>query len=215
MNKLSIIICVLLLTGLGGKTQAAEPEFPKYILSTKPLLVFDGEYKVSIEKALKNPKHWVGVGLSAFYLPERDGKIWDTRNTIDHNYLRSLEGAGVDLTYKYYIRKYLYIGGDLFYGHYKTGYEDHFLKQFEEDGLTFYEYGYGMVKTKFNKLAGNLYLGIGTPITKKLFIDSYIGIGRSGNLNTSSKDRFDSIFGFGYEGFYPVMGARVGMTFGR
>lgn len=216
MKKLSIVIYILFFAAFGMNTQAVEPEFPKYILSTKPLLLFDGEYKVSFEKALNNPQHWVGVGLSAFYLPERDGKTWDTRNTIDHDYLRSLKGFGIDVTYKYYVfRNFMYIGGDLFYGHYQTGYDDYSLETFVEDGLTFYEYSYGMTKAKFNKLASNIYFGIGTPIANKFFIDTYIGIGRSITPGNKHGDRFDSIFGFGYEGFYPILGARVGMTFGK
>lgn len=216
MKKRFLILCVLFLTASSIQTQAAEPKFPQYIVSTKPLLLFDGEYKVSFEKALKNPQHWVGVGLSAFYLPERDGKTWETRNTIDHDDLKSLKGFGIDVTYKYYIlRNIMYIGGDIFYGHYQTGHDGYFFEEFKENGLTFYEYRHGIVKTEFNKLAGNIYIGIGTPIANKFFIDTYIGIGRSGNLTNEHDNQFDSIFGYGYKGYYPVLGVRVGLTWGK
>lgn len=216
MNKLLIITVSLFLAGIGIKMHATEPQFPRYILSTKPLLLFDGEYKLSIERALNNPQHWVGIGLSAFYLPERDNKTWDTRNTINHDNLRSLKGFGADLTYKYYVvRNIIYVGADLFYGHYKTGRKSYSFTKYKEDGLVFYNYNYGIVNDKFNKLAGNLYFGVGTPIANRIFVETYIGVGRSGNLSSNDNSLFDSIFGFGYNGFYPVMGARIGVTFGR
>ena len=212
----TFIIYMLLFCGFITASTATGPKLPDYIISVKPFLIFDGEYKVSFEKALNNPQHWVGIGISGFYLPDKNERTWKTRNTIDCNRLLSLKGYGLDASYKYYLnRNKMYLGSDLFYGNYNTKYNDWYLISFTENGLIFYEEKYGKVNKKYDKLAANAYFGIGTPITSKVFIDSYIGIGYSHSLNSNHNRMFDEIFGFGYTGFYPVFGIRVGMTFGR
>lgn len=209
-----LVIGSLLLAGWNIETKAAEPEFPKYVLSTKPLLLFDGEYKLSLEKALNNPQHWLGAGISFFYLPDKADKVWETRNTIDFDDLESLKGFGLDASYKYYFfRNIMYVGSDINYSHYRTKYSGFYTHRFEEDGLVFYEQKRGKIKEDLDKLAVNAYFGVGTPIARKFFVDTYIGIGYSKNLNKNPM--YDSIFGFGYTGFYPVLGARIGMTFGK
>jgi len=210
------IVCLLSVIGI-HVTNAETPEArqPKYIVSTKPLLLFDGEYKLSLEMPLISQKQWVGVGLSGFYLPKKSYDVWATRNTIDFDHkLKSLKGLGIDLTYKYYfLTTIMYVGGDVFYGHYRTKYDDYIFRQYEEDGLIFYERDYGQIRQNFNKVAGNVYIGIGTPLRNKFFIDTYIGAGYSHSFYNQDKLHFDSIFGYGYKGLYPVMGARIGLRF--
>lgn len=217
ISKTTIVLSLLLSIAFGINAQTKEVKFPKYIISTKPLLFFDGEYKLSFEKALKDPRHWVGMGLSGFYLPGKSGRTWSTRNTIDYDdWLYSLKGFGVDVTYKYYfLRNFLYVGSDVFYGNYHTKYDGYSFTKIEEDGLIFYEYDKGLVKNKFNKMNVSAYFGVSTPISHKFFIDTYIGIGYSGILSKDKDNMFDSVLGFGYDGLYPVLGARVGMTLGR
>lgn len=208
------LIGLLFLAGWHLKIHAEEPVFPKYVLSAKPLLLFDGEYKLSFEKALNNPQHWLGAGLSVFYLPEKDGRTWKTRSTIDFDTMESLKGLGLDATYKYYFfRDIMYVGSDINYSHYRTKHTGIYTHKFVEDGLVFYEQRQGKIREDLDKLAVNAYFGVGTPIARKFFLDTYIGIGYSKNLNKNPM--YDSILGFGYTGLYPVLGARIGMTFGR
>lgn len=218
-----IIHCILALclffpfTLSDVNAQKEEVRHPKYILSTKPLLLFDGEYKLSLETHLDNPNQWVGVGLSGFFLPDREGKTWSTRTAIDYDdYLKSLKGGGIDISFKqYFVTSILYAGGDLFYGHYQIKYDDFIFKKLEEDGLVFYERDFGIVKKHFNKVAANVYIGVGTPLKNRFFIDTYLGVGYSYSFHNENSPMFDSIFGFGYRGVYPVMGCRVGFTFGK
>lgn len=221
MNKLLkgiAILCLLILSAAGkANAQDSKTTFPKYTLSTKPLLLFDGEYKLSLEMPFKTPQQRIGFGLSGMFLPGRNGDTWFTRTTIDYdNWLKSLKGFGVDLTYKYYfIKSILYVGGDVFYGHYQTKYDDYAFKEFQENGLTFYEREFGPRKKNFDKVALNAYFGVGTPLKNRFFIDTYLGIGCSTSFYNHDGPRFDSIFGFGYKGLYPVMGCRIGFNFGR
>ncbi len=69
-----IVSMSLLLFLLAGTAYAQEKTktYPKYILSTKPLLIFDGEYKINFEMPFKSPHDWVGIGISGFYLPEKE-----------------------------------------------------------------------------------------------------------------------------------------------
>jgi len=216
--KTTFTIFLVLIVGTGClHAQKKEVSYPKYIISTKPSLLFDGEYKLSFEKQLHSDRQWIGVGISGFFLPEKTRETWETRNTIDYNsYLKSLKGAGLDLTYKYYfIPGVMYAGGDLFYGYYQTKYDGQTIHKYEEDGLTFYEYGFGKVNKYFNRTAGNIYLGVGIPIYNKVFFDTYMGIGYTHSFYNDEIPMFDSIFGFGYKGLYPVLGLRLGVTLGK
>lgn len=196
------------------KAQTTEKKYPEYIVSVKPLLLTDGEFKISLEKRLKGKKEWIGIGLSGFYLPTKTDGTWETRNTLgDSDCMVGLKGGAIDFTYKYYFTRMVYLGGDLFYGHYRVKYNAYYFQQYEEDGLVFYERMYGNRQMRFDKIAGNLYFGVGSSITNKVFVDTYLGIGHSSSFYEDHIHSFNNIFGFGYRGFYPVLGLRVGMTF--
>ncbi len=61
-----IVSMSLLLFLLAGTAYAQEKTktYPKYI--------FDGEYKINFEVPFKSPHDWVGIGISGFYLPEKE-----------------------------------------------------------------------------------------------------------------------------------------------
>ncbi|MDD2437251.1 MAG: hypothetical protein PHG27_03165 [Massilibacteroides sp.] len=214
-----LIVSMSLLVMRTGRMYAQEKEttYPKFILSTKPFLLFDGEYKINFEMPLKSPQDWVGIGLSGFYLPEKHNRTWSTRNTINYgDELFGLKGAGVDLTYKhFFLPRMVYVGGDLSYGYYQTKVEDFILRPFEENGLTLYEYTYGKTTKDFNRIASQVYVGISSSIQKMIFVDAYLGVGYTHGFYKDDTPRFDSLFGFGYKGVYPVLGLRVGIAFGR
>lgn len=208
----------LLLFSIGFTTNSiaqekTQSDYPRYTIAVQPFYLLNGGLRVDFEKQLGNSKRWLQANISGFYLPHKDesSSTWETMNS-DYDPFCKLNGLGIGFAYKsFFYRPSLYYSAGVSYTHYRVTYSDFDYFEFEEDGLKYYEYFQADHRQIFNKLTASLCLGIQSDVRKKMFFDTYLGIGFSHSFYDDRKRNYnDNVLGYGYRGFHVTGGVRIG-----
>ncbi|GHT56851.1 hypothetical protein AGMMS49982_23870 [Bacteroidia bacterium] len=200
-----------------------DAELPNYAVSVEPFYLFNGGLRLNVEKRL-SAREWVELNVTGYILsyreitesglylsdPEEGGHV--TSNS-DFYRFTELSGFGLGGTYKYYAWKTIYFSANVAYTYYNVGYLDWNFLPYEEDGLVFYEYGSQNTHQQFNKVLGNLCIGVRSFFTHKYMIEFYGGLGYAHSFYNPDKRAYnETSFGFGYKGVYPVFGMKLGLN---
>lgn len=218
LKQAVLFILVIVATGIHAQYTNNMENYPKYTLAVQPFYLDNGGLRFDVERQLNNPKNWLQLSISGFYLPHKNNRIeyWKTSNS-DYESFNKLNGLGTGLAYKsIFYSTSLYYSAGLSYTHYRVTYSDSNYHRFMEDGLTFYEYYQSNQRQIFNKLTGSLCFGVQSSLNRIFFIDAYLGLGYSYSFYDEKKKPFnDNMYGYGYRGLHVTGGVRFGITFGR
>jgi hypothetical protein len=214
MKQISLYIICILLSCAGifsGQTANAQEKYPAYTLSFEPLYLFNSAMRINLEKQI-TPRNWLGINLTGYYLPH-DPDGFETFNS-ELQSINGLKGIGIGGTFKnYYARKwFIELGAG--YTFFDVQNKSYGFREFHEDGLPFYEYGYIDKHSYFRKVMANFTVGLHSTFHQHFFIEPYAGLGLTHSFyDKSYEEKYNSIiFGFGYKGTYPVLGIRLGFN---
>lgn len=198
-----------------SKKEIPENRKANYTITVQPLYLFNGGLGLDIEKKIKHNK-WIQLSISGYYLGERDsGYSWGTSNS-DGDDFTALKGFGVGAGYKSFFNNSLfYYKAGMSYTYYNVSYLGGEFYPFEENGLTFWEFEYKTQKEQYNKLNGNICLGLQTaPVKGRFVLDFYAGVAYSYSFYGDKNAPFtEKVYEFGYRGFQPIGGIKLGMAF--
>jgi len=183
----------------------------RYTVSVEPLnfLLSGGAPRVNIEKRIGR-KEWVGVSATGYWMPANHDYGWETMDSGFESFSH-LKGFGLGGTCKYYFLPVLFAGAGASYSHFNVQYPGFGFYEYVEDGLTYYEFRQQEQHQYFNRYAGNACVGVHT-FRHAFFVEVTLGIGYSHSFYDASRARYDGFYGFGYRGFYPTFGFKMGLN---
>jgi hypothetical protein len=212
--KTPIITLVTLLLLVAGPThaQVLEERDPRTTIAIHPLSWSNGSYGVDVERRMNNPRHWLQIHLLAHTITNGDG-WWTFYNENDE--FSRLRGGRLGVSYKIFFRRQLYYSAGVLYDNFRVRYKDSFMRSFQEEGLTFYEHVTDVnVNQRFNKFSTVIRAGFFSTFRRTCFLDVYAGLGYAYSFYDKDKRPYDGgVYTFGYRGFFPSAGARVGISF--
>ena len=215
--KQLLFFAALLLLGTTLKAQSqvqdSTSQKPRISIAIQPLFLFIGAAKFDFE--LQPAKHRFGYKLTT-ELYQMETK--DTRNLdfLDKKPYDKLRGFGLGLQQKYKFREKAsssYVSYGFTYRNQTIAYETEGFYPFQENGLTYYEYGPIDKKVRLETILVNTTLGYQI-ISYNFMFDVYMGVGYKGPLTKVNFDgarRYDySILSYAYEGFGVLAGIKFG-----
>jgi hypothetical protein len=203
--------------------QDAEVKLPRYAVSVEPFYLFNGGLRLNVEKRL-TPKEWLELNITGYHLPHSDIRednfLWwsyeeggHVTSNSDFTRFSGLNGFGIGGTYKYYFHSTCFVSTNASYSYYDVEYPDWDYYPYKEDGLTFYEYELNSKHQNFNKLSGNVCIGVRSFFRHTFVLEFYGGVGYAYSFYNENKKSYDeTVFGFGRRGFHPVFGMKVGFN---
>ncbi|MDR1673560.1 MAG: hypothetical protein LBS09_08915 [Bacteroidales bacterium] len=200
-----------------SKRQMLYHEFDKngiarYVITFQPTELLLGRVRLDGSVRLPNTRGWLQLGLTAYpfaYQPDKDHNNFGW--VIDDRYA-SMWGYGIDVNYRYFAGKLLYLAGGLSYHYADVSYAAAEWNTFTEDGLEYHERPYGIYRQHLHKPGVNIVFGY-QKITRHAFVtDIYVGAGYRYGLQKYPKYRqFNSSPpSFGYKGLTFLFGFRIG-----
>ena len=214
-----------LLTGLilsvlfpvtNASAQQREPGQNFYnALSVEPLYLFVDGLRINYERQLQAPRHWLEI--SAIGYAQKKSRTWENW-FFDGNHSDKAWGLGTDVSYKYFVRPFMYISCGAAYGHQSVTFSRETVEfnKYVEDDLIFYEpiFGRKSHRGAWNKVAGNLRIGFQTKSVRRVVVGGYIGIGYVHSFYDSELIYLpNDPITLGFRGFTPHAGFRIGTRF--
>jgi hypothetical protein len=223
-SRLTLLSCLFLFSGfIPVYAQYVEEKLPRYAVSVEPFYLFNGGLRVNVEKQLK-PKEWLELNITGYRMPyseirENNFLWWGSEEgghvtpNSDFEQFTELSGFGIGGTYKRYLSSSWLVSTNFSYTYYNVGYPDWDFHPYREDGLTFYDYGLKDTYQTFNKLTGNVCIGVHSDFSHAYLVEFYGGLGGAYSFYNQNKKSYDeTMFGFGYRGIHLVFGMKVGFN---
>ena len=218
-----LFLCYLFPTGR-MQAQTTEDKTPQYAISIEPMYLSNGGLGLNLEKKIRS-NHWVELNLKGYYLPhgediqEEDFLLhsWYSEGyiTINSNFNRisGLSGLGIGATYKYYFFRRYMVNTTFSYNWYNVEYAAYNFYPYIEDGLTFYDYTWTDIHQTFHKLGLQVAIGVRSKFERWIFAEPYAGLGYTCSFYNQDKQSFnETMFGYGYQGFYLTAGIKLGLN---
>lgn len=215
-----------------------EKTMQRYTVSVSPLRLASHGLKFDFEYELPRPGHWLGTSLTVYVAPERRMRsgYWsydDYNNRASFNsafddYNR-MWGVGTSAMFKNtFSRRGWYFSTGVTLEFFRVGLMQQTYVPYVEDGLTYYEQGYGLETKSYLKPTVQINIGKHMAVSERCFFDLYAGVGISYSLYADngrhqhyygggsygggwSENIFDEIGGFAYRGLTPTGGFRFGV----
>lgn len=225
MYRNLFIILMLYCLFPSGRLQAqtTEEKTAQYAISFEPNHLLNGGLRLNLEKKIR-ANDWMELNMTGYYLPNRsiqsnhdyswwwNGDDYSTSNA-DFGYISGLSGLGIGGTYKHYFFFPFSINTALSYNWYNVEYMGYDFYPYTEDGLTFYDSKWANVHQPFHKLAMHVALGIRSSVERPFFVECYAGLGGAYSFYDENKRNYNqTMFGYGYRGFYLTMGVKLGFN---
>lgn len=201
--------------------------YQRYTVSVSPLRLASNGLKVDFEYELPKPGHWFGTSLAVYLAPQcrpehryywnGDGNDRSWFNSGWDDYHR-MWGIGTSAFFKNtFSRHGWYFSAGLVLEFFRVGVTADTYIPYEEDGLTFYDYGRELQTNSYFKPTAQINIGKHMALSQRCYFDLYAGLGLSFALYGAGLDRsycyprFSDIGGFAYRGLTPVGGFRFGV----
>ena len=224
-RKLLILLFLCYLFPSGRmQAQPEEERMPQYAISLEPMHLLNGGLGLNLEKKIR-PDHWVELNLEGYYLPHgeeihvEDFLFWSWYEggytTLNTNFDRisGLSGLGIGTTHKYYFFQRYMVNTAFSYNWYNVEYAAYNFYPYMEDGLTFYDYKWANTHQAFHKLRLHVAIGVRSKFKHAIFMETYLGLGYAYSFYNQDKRAFnDTMFGYGYRGFYSTVGIKLGLN---
>jgi hypothetical protein len=213
---------------LWSQERAARKSF-KNAVTIEPLYVYGSGMRVNYERMLA-PKQWIETSLTG-YKVQHDSDLRQTWQLVffDEDRVKYAYGVGGDVHYKYMIKPYMYFSAGVFYRFNKVNFIDgNTFKEFEEDGLKFYEPAERYVNRFVHRYGTTVRLGYQSKPYRRVTVGGYVGLSyiRS-RYNGDSSYGHSNFYGYTYginiregnvtnlhySGLMPVFGFRIGVRF--
>ncbi len=218
--------------------QPEEKTHQRYTVSVSPLRLASHGLKFDFEMELPKPGHWFGTSLVAYLAPPRNLRYgyWDregnNRSSFNSGFddYHRMWGIGSSVMYKNtFSRRGWYFSTGIVFEFYRVGVTTGAFIPYEENRLTFYDYGSALVTKSYFKPTAQINIGKHFAISERCYFDLYAGLGISYALykrddrHMAGYDyrygpsyhhyyrRFTDIDGFAYRGLTPVAGFRFGV----
>lgn len=198
----------------------------RYTIAINPAPLMNNGLRFDFELELPRPGNWLQIGLTGYFAPERQyrrsyydwygdsgNNRWGAISGFD-DYNR-MWGVGVQALYKWmFHRRGWYLNAGLAVEFFRVGrVEDAFL-EYREDGLTFWEYGNGLVEHSYVRPSLVFNVGKHIAVSHRCFFDVYGGMSISYSIydrNEYNFDDFSEMYGFARRGINLLNG---GVRFG-
>jgi hypothetical protein len=191
----------------------------RYSLAVHPFYGLKDGLKLDFEMELPRPGKWLQFGVMGYYAPkmkndEKEGWYYDRANLASgYEYFDGMAGGGFSIAYKAMLsHSGFYYSAGLSYNYYSVDYRGIRYRQFQEDGLSFYERVNTSENTRFHQPALTVNAGKHIALSKTFFMDLFIGAGYMHSLY-SGPEAFTNPnpTSFGYRGAYFNGGLRLGI----
>jgi hypothetical protein len=202
------------------------PRIKNYAVTLEPSHLLFGGLRFGFDMRIQD-KNWIQIKQTIYLLPAAVSSYnWDWYDDEfyynEYNYgsqrftIHNMYGFGIGANYKRYFshREFLYClaGFDYSFQH-VNGYNYDYIP-FMEDGNTYYRFGKSEQTQNFNNVGVSACIGINTTLRHHFFVDVFLGVGAKYAFYNKNKPALDDeIFDYGYRGFYPVFGFRLGGAF--
>ncbi len=231
MKKPSLIVTkfalIFLFAAMSLTTMLSQEKtklYPKYTFAVQPLYLINGGLRFDFEQQLQSQKEWLQYSIMGYYYqPKTYDNYYNGYSYFrwepfysDFDSFSAFKGVGAGLAYKYFLPRFFYISPGVNYSYFNVAYKEYAFSPYNEDGLTFYEYGYMPFEQNFHKLKSEVTVGIQSTLRKLIFVNVYAGFGYTYSFFDENKAAMNnSIFSFGYRGLTLTAGFRVGITLDR
>ena len=162
--------------GIAQTPEEVEPYRHSSFVMGVPQHLFVNGLRIEIDKPLGNLQKWLVIAPSLYY-KGKQGSWFSTRRLMD-----GMEGAGLDVMYRYYPswRKdggggYLSAGGGIRYLNFR--YSGYRWDEFQQDNLTFYRYDTGSWNRQLTTANLKFTLGYQQVFNRHFAIDLFVGAG--------------------------------------
>ncbi|MDR2891422.1 MAG: hypothetical protein LBV18_07525 [Alistipes sp.] len=209
------------------ETGAVSGEAParRYIVAVSPFKLVDNGLKFDFEVELPRPGHWFGTSITGYIASPRDSDwVWnDDYNNHSSGWddYHSMWGVGTSAVFKNtFHRRGWYYSTGLLVDFFRVKWFESGYFPFEEDGLTFYEWGSGSKTRSYLKPSVQLRFGKHFALGHSAFFDLNAGLAfdysiyrrEAGDTDRwgNHDGRFGGFGGFAHRGFTFVAGFRLG-----
>jgi hypothetical protein len=208
----------------------------RYTVSVSPLRLASNGLKFDFEYELPKAGHWLGTSLAVYAAPQRYRRYNDFWNSDGNDrswfisgwdYYNRMWGVGTSLFFKNTLsdRGWYYSAG-LVFDFFRVGITKNTYIPYEEEGLTFYDYGRALETKSYFKPTAQINVGKHVALSQRCYFDFYAGLGISYAFTKKDdmhlRDDHDSyrgwygrlftrMGGFAFRGIAPVVGFRFGV----
>jgi len=201
---------------------SAAPPPKNYAVTWDVAALFLGGYKFGFDMRLQD-KSWIQI-IPTAYLHRAASRYYIGLGNDDYYYdygsrnygVTSAHGFGIGANYKRFLnkRETIYCHGGIDYSFRRVDVHYYDFIPYEDDIFSGYIYGKLHEKQNFNRASLAACMGIQTPMADGFYIDGYLGIGYKYTFYDESKPTLDKgSNGYGYRGFHPAIGFRIGVAF--
>ncbi|MDR0714487.1 MAG: hypothetical protein LBF89_09565 [Bacteroidales bacterium] len=215
MKKWTILTAVSLLAGIASAQDVVQqPRINRLTFAVQPLPIFLWGVRTDMEVRIGNTRSWLQMGATIYpftYREEAERDVWEYGIVSGDEY-HSMWGGGLNINYKYFIHRLLYVAGGPSYQYSNVKYWGNYWTDFTEDGLTYHERKYDLARQQIHRLGAGVYFGHQRITRHSFLFDVYVGLGYHYGIPRYKDMRaFDSTqFSFGYRGVVFLAGIRLG-----
>ena len=199
-----------------------EPPTKKYALTWEVSQLFFGGLKSGFDFHVKS-RNWIQI-TPALYLFPGVGSYNEFGSDGYYNgsgkdfIVNSVQGLGIGANFKRFLHRheFIYCHGGIDYSYRKVDFHSYDYFPFFEDDLPFYVYEKRGQKQNFNRFSVTACFGVQAPMEHGFYVDAYVGVGYQYAFYNKNKPALNKdIFDYGYRGFVPSFGFRLGVAFGK
>ncbi|MDR1667829.1 MAG: hypothetical protein LBS03_09105 [Bacteroidales bacterium] len=211
------VLCASIAAAQDVEQQPVNAPVPvrKWTFAFQPAYIFQTAVRIDVERRFKTTPGWLQMGATIYPFTYREApKEWGWKfGWIFGDPYSSMWGYGLNVNYKYFIHRLLYVAGGPAYHYFDVKYFGDQWINFTEDGLTYHKNKYGLNGQQIHRLGVNAYFGYQRISRRSSLFDAYIGIGyRYGIHRHNHLKAFDSSrLSLGSSGFRFLIGVRLGV----
>jgi hypothetical protein len=190
-------------------------EMRPFAISCEPLYILNYGVRINLERKITQ-RDWAGINITGYSAPDSH-TYGSWMSNSDFYRIDAMKGIGIGGTYKRHFFRKLFINLGAGYTFFDVQKKDFAFEEFHEDGMLFYQYDKIEKHCFFNKITTNASIGIHSTFQQLFFVEPYLGAGLAYSFYDQSYRRKynETMFGFGYRGFYWVLGVKLGFNIPR
>jgi len=224
MKCIKFIISVMVVAAITIPAGRAQQEPFKNSLSIEPLYMLNDGLRLNYERQLNNPNNCLEISAIGYFPsgPHSMKNVWFYGSSLSDGttYYDILDawGAGLDLTYNYYLKSFLYVSGGIFYRHHAAKYESDYIYEVVDEGGFSYLTSNGQSVTRWfshDRTGYFLRMGFQSKSTHKFLVGGYFGLGYSYSFGSNKlvPDGGIGPFSINQRGAYFLLGFKVGLRY--